>query len=115
MQELPITDHHVTGITDNWYRALKALAAGFGDQRFDIELALLVGAREHPDTVHRSAAIHLGHEIKAVNVLIKVRAVPMGDPILMPGNRCTDAGLFDKQCLIEGREVWAINRLGHPE
>ena len=27
VQELPITDHHVTGVTHNWYRALKALAA----------------------------------------------------------------------------------------
>ena len=71
-----------------------------------------MGARKHPDTIHRSAAVDLSHKIKTVNILIKVGAIPVGHPILMPGDRRTDTWLFDKQRLIKRRKVRAIDGLG---
>ncbi len=115
MQELPITHHHVTGVTDNRYRTFEPFTARLGDQRLDIELALLMGTREHPDTIHGGAAIHLSHEIKAVDILVKVRTIPVGHSILMPGDRGTNTRLFDEQRLIERRKVRAIDGLCHLE
>ena len=91
---------------------MQTLTARLGHQRLDIKLALLVRAGQDPDAIHSSTAIHLSHKVKAVNILIKIRAVPVGHAILMPGDRRTNAGLLDKQRLIKRRKVRAIDGLG---
>ena len=70
---------------------------------------------KYPDTVHSSASIELCHEIKAVDPLVKIWAIPVRNTILMPGNSSPNTWLFDKQRFVEGSEVFAINGFCNPE
>ncbi len=47
-----------------------------------------------------------------MDILVKVRAIPMRHPVLVPGDRGTNAGLLNKERFVKGGEVWSVNRLG---
>ena len=72
-----------------------------------------MGAGQHPDTVDCGASIQLGHEVKAVDILVKIVAVPVGNAILVPGHGGTNPRILDEQGLIERGKIGAVNGLGH--
>ena len=72
-----------------------------------------MAARNDPDAVDCGAAVDLAHEVKAVNIWIKIFAVPMGVAVLMPRHRSAESCVFYKYTFMERCEVVAMNRLGH--
>ena len=62
----------------------------------NIQPPLLMAAWYHPDPIDSSAAIDLTHKVKAVNIFIKIRVIPVGVAILMPGHRGPQPGIFNK-------------------
>ena len=108
MQQLAIAYGDVARIAYYRNSTFKAFAARTADQIGYVEFAVLM-CLQNPNTVDCSAAEHLRHKVEAVNVLVKIGIVPMGDPVLVPRYGGANARVFDKQRLIEWGEVCAIN------
>ena len=115
VQQLAVADDHVARITNHGHRPHQSFAARLRDQLLDVELPHLVGTRKHPDPIDRSAPMDLGHEIESVDVLVELRALPMGHAVLMPGDRGADSRLLDEERFVEGNEVRPVDRLGDPQ
>ena len=115
MQYLAIGDPDVTGRANHRHRLRQTLTARFGNHCFDIDPAVLVGARHHPEAIGRGTAIELCHDIEAVYPLIPVRVVPMGGAVLMPGDGGAASRFLDEKCFVERHEIVTVDRRRHLE
>ena len=78
--------------------------------RLDVHLAEAVGAGHHPHPVRRRAAVELGHEVEPVRALVPVGALPVGNSVLVPGDRGAPPRLLDEEGVRERHEVLAVDR-----
>ena len=113
VQRLAVAHHHVSAIADKRYGAIYSLALRLTDEVANIDLTQLVAARKDPHTINRSAPIELSHKVKAVNIFIKVGAVPVCDAVLVPRDGGTNSRFLNEQGFIERCEVCAVNRLSN--
>ena len=113
MEYLAAIDNHITRVTNNRYGFRKTLSACLRNQFDNIHSTVLVAAGHNPDAIHCSTAVDLAHKVKAMNILVKDRAVPVGVAILMPGHCGAKPCIFNKQTLMKGHKVLAVNCFGH--
>jgi len=113
MQHLAIDNGGISPFAGQRHRARQALAAAvFRDQLLDIDMPVLVGTGHDPEAVPGRARVKLDLKIETVNSLVPIRRVPMGDAVLVPGNRAAETRLLDEDRVIIGNEVLAVDRLG---
>ena len=84
MDQLSVTNHNITGVTNQRDSTLQTLTTRFCHEFINIDFAQFMRTRHNLDAIDCSAAINLRHKIKTVNVLIEVVAVPMSNAILVP-------------------------------
>ncbi len=112
VQSLAIADRDVAGRTDHRNGVGQTLRASGPGERGDVHLAAM-RAGHNPEPIRGVAAVELRHEVEAVGVLAERGALPVRPAILVPGDRAAEAGVLDPDRLVEGREVRAVDRLGH--
>ena len=112
MNDLTVTHHNITWITDHRDRARNPVTAHLSKRR-NIQLALFVRTGNHPDSIRCGTTVELRHEVKSMRTLIQIRGIPVRCCILMPCNRRAQAGLFYKNRFIEWREVSAVHGFCH--
>ena len=70
---------------------------------------MLVGAGHDPEAVGGGGGVQLDLEVEAVDAGVPVGRVPVGDAVLVPGDRAADAGLLDEDRVVVGDEVGTVD------
>src|SRR5210317_1892653 len=113
MKQLSIANYNITRIADDWSSPLQSFTSRFINQLFNINFSNFMSSWNHPDTINCCAAIYLCHEIKTMDILVKIFTIPMRHSILMPRNSSANSWLFNKEGFIEWSKIFTIDGLSN--